>query len=182
MALPPQNGNEILVPLFNAEALGQPSTVTWSQNFSTRTAEYYTLVVDNITTGQQCPLFIAAEFYKTSTGSNPKHVSKVGELLPSGNHNFSPPYSLPDNVFEGYKLRVDSNIQYGQKNAKGELRFLVYHDKDRKPYQHRFLETALGSAAAGKAQEIAKLLGRGDVAVSVADLAKNFVGEFLRTF
>lgn len=53
---------------------------------------------------------------------------------------------------------------------------------DRKPYQHRFIETALGSAAAGKAQEVAKQLGQGSVAGSIADLAKNFVGDFLRTF
>lgn len=83
---------------------------------------------------------------------------------------------------EGYKLRIDSNIQYGQKNIQGELRFLVYHDKDRKPYQHRFIETALGSAAAGKAQEVAKQFGQGGIAGNVAELAKNFVGDFLRTF
>lgn len=84
---------------------------------------------------------------------------------------------------EGYKLRIDSNMQYGQKNIQGELRFLVYHDKDRKPYQHRFIETALGSAAAGKAQEVAKqFLGEGGIAGSVADLAKNFVGDYLRSF
>lgn len=57
---------------------------------------------------------------------------------------------------------------------------------ERKPYQHRFIETALGSAAAGKAQEVVKQLGQGSVAGSVAgsiaDLAKNFVGDFLRTF
>ena len=85
-------------------------------------------------------------------------------------------------LIEGYKLRIDSNMQYGQKNPQGELRFLVYHDQDRKPYQHRFIETALGSMAAGKAQEIAKKLGQGSVAGSVADLAKNFVGDFLCTF
>lgn len=62
---------------------------------------------------------------------------------------------------EGYKIRIDSNIQYGQKNAQGELRFLVYYDKGRKPYQHRFIETALGSVAAGKAQTITKHLGKG---------------------
>lgn len=50
----------------------------------------------------------------------------------------------------------------------------IYHDKDRKPYQHRLIKTALGSAAAGKAQ--------GSVVGSVADLAKNFVGDYLRTF
>lgn len=32
-------------------------------------------------------------------------------------------------------MKVDDKIQYGQKNAQGELRFAVYHDKERKPYQ-----------------------------------------------
>ena len=36
---------------------------------------------------------------------------------------------------EGYKLKVDSNLQYGQKNVAGELRFIVYHDEERKPFQ-----------------------------------------------
>lgn len=81
---PPQKGNEILIPLFDGEALGTPSTVKWSQNLSTRTAQYYPLVADNITTGEQFPLFIAAEYYKSSTKNNPKHISHVGELLPGG--------------------------------------------------------------------------------------------------
>ena len=88
---PPQNGNEILIPLFDAEALGKPSTVTWSQNHSTRTAQYYPLIIDILTTGEQCPLFVAAEFYKSSTANNAKHVSKVGELLPGGNQTTSLP-------------------------------------------------------------------------------------------
>lgn len=36
---------------------------------------------------------------------------------------------------EGYQVRLDNNFQYGQKNAEGELRFIVYHDQERKPYQ-----------------------------------------------
>lgn len=34
-------------------------------------------------------------------------------------------------------MRLDNNFQYGQKNAEGELRFVVYHDEERKPYQVR---------------------------------------------
>lgn len=81
---PPQAGNEILIPLFNAETLGSPTTVTWSQNLSTRTAQYYPLVVDNITTGEQFPFFIAAEFYKASTSANPNHITRVGQMVPGG--------------------------------------------------------------------------------------------------
>ncbi len=81
---PPENGNEILVPLFDGEALGTPVTVKWSQNLSTRTAQYYPVFADIITTGETCTLFIAAEYYKSSTKNNPKHISHVGELLPGG--------------------------------------------------------------------------------------------------
>lgn len=81
---PPQAGQDFLVPLFNAEALGSPTTVTWSQNLSTRTAQYYPLMVDNITTGEQFSFFIAAEFYKSITSANPNHISRVGELIPGG--------------------------------------------------------------------------------------------------
>ena len=87
-----------------------------------------------------------------------------------------------DFATEGYKLKIDSALQYGQKNAQGEMRFLVYHDQERKPFQHRFIETALGSMGAGKAKEIAEKFGQGAIAGSVVDLAKNFVGDYLRTF
>lgn len=33
------------------------------------------------------------------------------------------------------KVKVTDKFQYGQKNASGDLRFLVYHDKSRKPFQ-----------------------------------------------
>lgn len=48
---PPKSGDEILIPIFDAENAGQPLTVKWSQNLSERTAQYYGLTVDNITTG-----------------------------------------------------------------------------------------------------------------------------------
>ena len=35
----------------------------------------------------------------------------------------------------GFEFRVDDRAQYGQKNAAGEMRFVVLHDKGRKPFQ-----------------------------------------------
>jgi hypothetical protein len=34
--------------------------------------------------GDQFPMFVAAEFYKSSTMNNPKHVTKAGETLAGG--------------------------------------------------------------------------------------------------
>lgn len=86
-------------------------------------------------------------------------------------------------------MTIDSSFQYGQKNAQGDLRFLVYHDKERRPYQHRFIETALGSTIAKGAKKTAELLGKGVVPVDVGaittqvtTIAKQFVGDYLRDF
>jgi hypothetical protein len=87
--------------------------------------------------GEQVQFFIAAEYYKNSTKANPNHITKVGELVEGGEsllYNSIYPIFDPSNT-EGYKLKVDSRLQYGQKNAEGELRFVVFHDKERKPYQ-----------------------------------------------
>ena len=52
---------------------------------------------------------------------------------------------VPNLHAEGYKIKVNSELQYGQKNAAGELRFVVYHDKERKPYQVSTLSHSLAS-------------------------------------
>lgn len=86
-------------------------------------------------------------------------------------------------VSGGYKIEVDDAFQYGQNNEQ-TLRFLVYHDKSNKPYQHRFIETtafsnignkivAVGAASAPQWSEILK---------QGADLAKGFIGDYLRNF
>ncbi|KAG9688403.1 hypothetical protein KCU90_g21804, partial [Aureobasidium melanogenum] len=79
---PINTGDELLIPLFSAD--NKPVTVQWSQNLSQRTAQYFALVADNISTGEQVPFFIAAEFYKTSTAANPNHITKVGQLVDGG--------------------------------------------------------------------------------------------------
>ncbi|KAF8142682.1 hypothetical protein K438DRAFT_1994682 [Mycena galopus ATCC 62051] len=82
-------------------------------NLSKRKADYYALTADNITTGEQVFFFIACEYHKNSTKANPHHVTNVCEL---GDGGFDSK--------EGYKMKVDNKLQYGQKNAEGELRRL----------------------------------------------------------
>ncbi|MDJ1173614.1 hypothetical protein [Roseofilum capinflatum] len=88
-------------------------------------------------------------------------------------------------VSGGYKIQVDDNFQYGQ-NQEKTLRFLVYHNKSNKPYQHRFIETtafsnignkiaAVGSAA-GEASAWGKLVEQG------LEIGKAFIGDYLRDF
>ena len=49
-------------------------------------------------------------------------------------------------------------------------------------YQHRFIETAIASAGATKAQALAKQFGFGDIGDQVADFSKRFLGDYLHTF
>ncbi|KAK3390627.1 hypothetical protein B0H63DRAFT_446727 [Podospora didyma] len=167
---PVESGHELLVDLFDGDALGAPITVKWQQNFVARQSTYYRVDAYNTATDETVPFFIAAEYYKSSTSSNPNHISKVGTLLPG----------------EGYKLKVNDKLQYGQKNAEGENRFIVFHDKERKPYQHRFIETAVLSALAKSGEEAAgKVLtgfGLSGAASAVVDTVKAYVGDYLHTF
>ncbi|KAJ2913665.1 hypothetical protein MD484_g6767, partial [Candolleomyces efflorescens] len=156
-------GHDILIPLFDGE-----TAKIYTRLIGARTSALATpsTTASPRTTSPLFPLFIAAEFYKTSTSANPKHITKVGQLQQG----------------EGYKIKVNSELQYGQKNAAGELRFVVYHDKERKPYQHRFIETALASVGAAQAQALAQKFGYGGVGDQAANLLKCFVGDYLRTF
>ncbi len=95
----------------------------------------------------------------------------------------SPDESSNPLVKGGYKIQVDQAFQYGQNNEK-TLRFLVYHNKADRPYQHRFIETTAFSNIGKKIVDIgadaapaySAILSKG------ADLAKAFIGDYLRDF
>lgn len=143
----------------------QEVTIKWQQDLGSRQEQYIALpysVKDKEASGSLfIQLGLADEFFKKcqkDESSNP---------LVSG----------------GYKIQVDEAFQYGQNNEK-TLRFLVYHNKANKPYQHRFIETtafsnignkivAVGGAAA---PQWAAMLQQG------ADLLKGFIGDYLRDF
>lgn len=92
MPSPVEAGQELLIDLFDGEALGAPITVKWQQNFVDRQASYYRVDAYNTTTEEPVPFFIAAEFYKSSTASNPNHITKVATVIPGGmSFSFLPP-------------------------------------------------------------------------------------------
>ncbi|KAI4660678.1 uncharacterized protein J4E78_005383 [Alternaria triticimaculans] len=80
---------------------------------------------------------------------------------------------------EDFTLMVDESFQYGQDKDQTK-RFLVFHDTDNRPYQHRFVEntlTELGDDALDYVQNMG-FTGAHDI----GDLAKNFVGDYLHNF
>lgn len=157
MPCPVEAGNKILVPFFSAESAESIVHIKWSQNLVTRNADYYSLVADNITTGEfssvlrqfgtafKMCIIQAHRSYSLLLPSTirtaPKPIPTISPKLVSSWKAVSA-FNLPyfHSILwlvsaEGYKLNVDSRLQYGQKNANGELRFIVFHDQERKPYQ-----------------------------------------------
>ena len=75
---------------------------------------------------------------------------------------------------------VDEKFQYGQANKAGDKRFLVYHNKDNKPYQHRFINNMLTKYGPMGAQALENMGMTGSQ--EMAELVANYVGDSLRNF
>ncbi|KAG8909107.1 hypothetical protein FRC02_007998, partial [Tulasnella sp. 418] len=83
---------------------------------------------------------------------------------------------------ENYEVTIDNKYQYGQKNKTGENRFIVYHDKERKPYQHRFIEGCLANQAAAFAEHVVKYFGQASAGSALVDLARTAFGDYLHDY
>ena len=84
-------------------------------------------------------------------------------------------------------LRANSASSFTTTKSVGLTRYVSPHIFHVAPqtdtsFQHRFIETAIGSAGATKAQAIAEKFGFGDIGNNIGALAKNFVGDYLHTF
>lgn len=98
-------------------------------------------------------------------------------------------------------VRVDDRFQFGQKNAQGEARFLVWHDKSRSPFQvrlpafaalagfsltsrsqHRFVQGAAVAFSNKGAQWVTKIPTWGDMVKQGMDQIKGLIGDPLRNF
>ncbi|VBB81971.1 Putative protein of unknown function [Podospora comata] len=162
----PEAGNILSIPAYTPDADSALQEITWSQSLRTKKANYYIVKAKNITQNQaDVLLYIQDTFYKDE--SSPTHLSK-----------------LPDAKKEGdnFIVTINDKFQYGQKNAQGENRWLVLHDKDNKLYQHRFIVATVQGHAAEWAKTLANSFGAGELASQVTSIGKSFVGHYLHTF
>ena len=94
-----------------------------------------------------------------------------------------------DRSSETCQVTVNDDYQYGQNNAKTS-RFLVYHDKSRKPYQHRFINTTTIAIFGKRAQKLVNfgafvfgsLVPKLDAGVGAFNLLADSVGDNLHNF
>ncbi|QRV82444.1 hypothetical protein RhiJN_10459 [Ceratobasidium sp. AG-Ba] len=152
-----QSGDVLLIPAQGLTAV----TVEWRQNLSNKKASYHTGMVnvkDKVGSGQ-VPIFVQSEWYQDA-GHMSRVSTKAGDC---------------------YELRIGCEARYGQKNAQGEGRFVVYHDTSRNPFQHRFVKSALLSMATDQVRKFVEELKvpRAEDAIS---LSESLFGDALRAF
>ncbi|KAG8708100.1 hypothetical protein FRC09_001435 [Ceratobasidium sp. 395] len=172
-----QSGDVLLVP---EQGLTQLS-IEWQQTLQNKKADYLTGFVHVKDKGEadKVLFFLQREWYNTD------HLGPKGELAQS--LDFAKRAltlrKTRSAVGDHYELKVDDKTRYGQKNAKGEARFIVYHDTSRNPYQHRFMNQALRQTALDIGQKVAQMMG---VSSSLIDTANSQIqcgsGDPLRKF
>jgi len=149
----------------------------WSQDFGdSRSASY--ISVPFIVKGKDAagPLFIQAlcsdKFFMSCTEADNENPFR------------------PDGY--KYKVQVTDEFQYGQ-NSERTFRFLVYHDKSNKPYQHRFTSSGIflktmksitGVAKIGlKLVKAVPIIGNIVTAIeSALDILPSMFGDYLHNF
>ncbi|MCT7979822.1 hypothetical protein [Laspinema olomoucense] len=149
---------------FNPESKKE-ETIKWKQNLTSRQEQYFVLPYSVIGKQANGSLFIQASLANSFFEKGQKDESS-------------------DNLVNGgSKIQVDDAFQYGQNNE-NTLRFLVYHNKKNKPYQHRFIETTAFSNIGKKIVEVGAGAAPawGDLLKKGSDLAKGFIGDYLRDF
>lgn len=140
-------------------------TINWSQSSQKKTANYAAVAAVNKSSKDVFPLFVQKE--------------RIDKLLAQSECDAG-----GDCV-----AQVSNDFQYGQDKKKTE-RFLVYHNKLNKPYQHRFVSTTTLSKFANAAESLAKVEGIPIPGVdssiktfgSIVKLGKAVFGDYLRSY
>ncbi|KAJ4329451.1 hypothetical protein N0V84_000086 [Fusarium piperis] len=153
--MPVQKSDILTIP---GEDKWRNTTISWKQSMKEQNKNY---------------LFI--EFTNTRADETEKtnflYVSE--ELL----DNFKS--SKIEKTDTGFKLSVDDDYVYGQQKG-NKNRFIVYHDKSRLIFQHRFVEGAMG-AISKQATDISTKLGYGDVRIVTTTMA-GLIGDRLHSW
>ncbi|KAG9121053.1 hypothetical protein FRC07_003155 [Ceratobasidium sp. 392] len=178
-----QKGDVLSVPATGLT----PVTIEWQQNFGDKKASYHTALVNVKGKGecryQACDALPPAMLIKplfALLGSNDQVLFFIQSEWYQDSARMA---GIASKVGDHYELKVDDKTRYGQKNTKGEARFIVYHDTSRNPYQHRFMNQALRANALGLGQKVAQMLGvPGNITDAASQQVQALLGDALRSW
>ncbi|KAG8927608.1 hypothetical protein FRC01_007183 [Tulasnella sp. 417] len=136
-------------------------TIHWRQQFRQRDDDYYLLIAKNKTQGDcQVPIYIQSDWYNEQGFNSASGMRKID----SDNH----------------ALTIDNRHQYA---GKPECRFVVWHDKEKKPYSDRFLQSSSLKQDTDLVKQVFQLLGFGLSGIELAgEWAQDSIGTNLETF
>ncbi|KAJ3535817.1 hypothetical protein NM208_g5410 [Fusarium decemcellulare] len=162
----PEKGNVLTIPAWTPESEQAVLEISWSQSFRTRSARYYIVRAQNQSKSNVDVLvYVQDRFYKEEASND--YIGRLPGARKEGNT---------------WVVTISDRFQYGQKNKNGDGRWVALHDKDNKPYQHRFMVTTIQGQAAEWAKTLSKSFGAGEIADAVSKLGNNFIGDYLHTF
>ncbi|EXL41941.1 hypothetical protein FOCG_15304 [Fusarium oxysporum f. sp. radicis-lycopersici 26381] len=162
----PTKGDLLSVPAYTAEAEQNAVEISWSQSFRTRTARYYIVNAQNQSKGNTNVLMYIQDRYYKDSNSN-EYIGKLPDARQEGN---------------SWIVSITDRFQYGQKNKNGDGRWVALHDKDNKPYQHRFMIVTIQGKLTEAAKNLARSFGAGEIAEQVSKLGGSYIGDYLHTF
>ncbi|KAF5540159.1 hypothetical protein FMEXI_8610 [Fusarium mexicanum] len=163
----PTKGDVLSVPTYTSDAEQNTVEISWSQMFRTRTARYYVVNAQNQSKGNADVLmYIQDRYYKDS--NNNEYIGKLPGARQEGN---------------SWVVSITDRFQYGEKNRNGDGRWVALHDRDNKPFQHRFMiVTTQAQNLSALAKKLAGSIGAGEIAEQVHKLGGGYIGDYLRTF
>ncbi|KAL5589247.1 hypothetical protein FOVSG1_011114 [Fusarium oxysporum f. sp. vasinfectum] len=162
----PTKGDLLSVPAYTADAEQNAVEISWSQSFRTRTARYYIVNAQNQSKGNTNVLMYIQDRYYKDSNSN-EYIGKLPGARQEGN---------------SWIVSITDRFQYGQKNKNGDGRWVALHDKDNKPYQHRFMIVTIQGKLTEAAKNLARSFGAGEIAEQVSKLGGSYIGDYLHTF
>ncbi|EWZ29563.1 uncharacterized protein FOBCDRAFT_171255 [Fusarium oxysporum Fo47] len=162
----PTKGDLLSMPAYTAEAEQNAVEISWSQSFRTRTARYYIVNAQNQSKGNTNVLMYIQDRYYKDSNSN-EYIGKLPGARQEGN---------------SWIVSITDRFQYGQKNKNGDGRWVALHDKDNKPYQHRFMIVTIQGKLTEAAKNLARSFGAGEIAEQVSKLGGSYIGDYLHTF
>lgn len=158
--------------------IGEEALIKWQQDFAERNKIYRVVPFLVKETGASGTLFISSSM-----------SSKLLDMCEKDEDDN--PFAPQSN----YKVTVNDDFQYGQDDAGNpQVRFLVFHDKSNKMYQHRFMQTTAFGSVMSKISDVAEE-SNGVISMipsvgpmingiisKVTDMGKAYIGDNLRNF
>ncbi|KAG9042269.1 hypothetical protein FS837_011089 [Tulasnella sp. UAMH 9824] len=162
-----QRGDILVIPAPNDNNKNDNNRldIHWSQSWRSRDGAYYVVIARNKSKDYaEVPFYIQSEWYNEPGFDSAYNMDRVDD--------------------DNYEIVIDDRHQYG---GADNHRFVVWHDKERKPYADRFVQESLLKKGTDLTKRVFEAMNLGwtpnaAMATWAGEFAQKVVGEYLNTF